>query len=142
MGLRGSTSRLGVVGIANPADFGSSPDANPAVCADSSHVSDMVCHFRGTLDGASTQNVRGTVLLRKPEIGSNTVTMYGKLSGLSRGHHSFHFHEWGSISNVGDIYEPSEEVLMVGTSTLTCRWTMRSLDSGTFTANVDTLEDH
>ena len=141
-GYAGPQVAWGVVGIANPADFGgSSSDANPAVCADSSHVSDMVCHFRGTLDGASTQNVRGTVLLRKPEIGSNTVTMYGKLSGLSRGHHSFHFHEWGSISNVGDIYEPSEEVLMVGSSTLDVPVDNEEFRfTGTFTA--DTLARH
>ena len=141
-GFAGPQVAWGVVGIANPADFGaSSSDENPSVCADATHVSDMVCHFRGTLDGASTRNVRGTVLLQKPEIGSDTVTMYGKLSGLSKGAHSFHFHEWGSISNVGDIFEPVDEVLMVGSSTLDVPVDNEEFRfTGTFTA--DTMARH
>ena len=136
-GFAGPQVAWGVVGIANPDDFGSSQTENPAISANAAHVSDIVCHFRGTLDGVSTQNVRGTVLIQKPEIGSDSVTMYGKLRGLSSGAHSFHFHEWGSISAVGDIYEPEDEVLMVSSSTLDVPADNEEFTfSGTFTANT------
>ena len=117
-GFAGPQVAWGVVGIANPDDFGSSQSTNPAVPADNVHVSHLVCHFRGTLDGVSTQNVKGTILIHKDQIGSTEVKLYGKLSGLSKGTHSFHFHEWGSLSSVGNIYEPNGEVLLVESSTL------------------------
>lgn len=103
-GLAGDPIAAGVIGLFDPdAQLATEGDSNGALPPEVPEISRVMCYLRGDLEGP--------VLIEK-EILDTRASFSASLTPIEPASsdevHSFHFHQYGDLSNVGDIWQFSK----------------------------------